>query len=65
MLIAFLIHDENDWQEWRAGLQHVQGKPIVHVADVEPSVHGFDQERANAVDEVESFDDEDDETDKE
>ena len=63
MLIAFLIRDENDWRAWRTGLLQVQGKPIVHVSDVEPSVHGLDHRRASAVDEVQTFDDE--ETDKE
>ncbi|KAF2100062.1 putative cysteine protease atg4 [Rhizodiscina lignyota] len=64
MLIAFLIRDENDWRAWRAGVAQVQGKSIVHVTDMEPSVHGLGEVRASAVDEVETFDD-DEETDKE
>jgi cysteine protease ATG4 len=60
MLIAFLIHDENDWKNWRQAIQEVQGKAVVHVADKDPMLHGLETEREGAIDEVETFDDEDD-----
>lgn len=60
MLLAFLIRDEADWKEWRRSMGSGDGKPVVHVADVEPPLHGQGTERASAVDEVEILDDEDD-----
>jgi cysteine protease ATG4 len=60
MLIAFLIRDENDWKEWRRATQEVQGKAVIHVADKDPALHGLGTERDGAIDEVETFDDEDD-----
>lgn len=60
MLIAFLIKDEDEWRSWRRGIAETKGKPIVHVADSEPSQHGFGVERDGAVDEVQTFDDDDD-----
>ncbi|KAF2144700.1 uncharacterized protein K452DRAFT_306482 [Aplosporella prunicola CBS 121167] len=58
MLIAFLLKDETDWRTWRKSVKEVHGKPIIHVADSEPPIHGG-QEREGAIDEVEAFDDED------
>ncbi|MCJ1454714.1 Cysteine protease atg4 [Mycoblastus sanguinarius] len=59
MLIAFLIRDEVDWKDWRRAISETSGKPVVHVADMEPSLHGHDgTERPSAVDDVETFDDE-------
>jgi len=60
MLLAFLIRDEDDWKDWRQAVQEVQGKAIVHVADRDPALHGLGAERDAAIDEVETFDDEDD-----
>lgn len=60
MLIAFLIRDENDWKTWRQAVQEVQGKAVVNVADRDPALYGLSAERDGAIDEVESFDDEDD-----
>ena len=57
MLIAFLIRDEVDWRNWREAMNRTSGKPVVHVADKEPSLHGQDSERPSAVDDVQSFDD--------
>jgi cysteine protease ATG4 len=54
MLFAFLIHDEDDWNAWRRGVQEVQGKAVIRVSDTEPPLH---DEREGAVDEVEAFDD--------
>ncbi|KAF9731438.1 cysteine protease atg4 [Paraphaeosphaeria minitans] len=54
MLITFLIRDEDEYEQWKEGVVSVQGKSIVHISDAEPPPRG--QERAGAVDEVESFD---------
>ncbi|TVY36023.1 putative cysteine protease [Lachnellula subtilissima] len=62
MLIAFLIRDENDWKDWRQAVQEVQGKAVIHVADQDPAGLGLAGERHGAIDEVETFDDEDDDT---
>ena len=59
MLIAFLIRDEANWRSWRNAISQTQGKAVVHVADMEPVLHRH-TERANAVNEVETFDDDDD-----
>ena len=63
MLIAFLIHDEDDFKEWRKSVQEVQGKAVIHVADKDPTLYGLCAERDGAIDEVETFDDEDDDGD--
>ena len=60
MLIAFLIQSEDDWKSWRRGVQEVQGKAVIHVADRDPTLHGLGVERDGAIDEVETFDDTDD-----
>ncbi|KAH8727247.1 putative cysteine protease ATG4 [Phaeosphaeriaceae sp. PMI808] len=54
MLLAFLVTSETDYQSWKDGVQSVQGKSVVHVQDKEPGPRG--QERKDAVDEVESWD---------
>ena len=58
MLIAFLIRDEADWKSWRDAVSQVQGKAVVHVADRESALHGHGPGRESAVDDVETFDDE-------
>ncbi|MCJ1288376.1 Cysteine protease atg4 [Xylographa opegraphella] len=58
MLVAFLIRDQTDWQKWRQAVGETKGKPIIHVADSEPAYQGHPAERADAVVEVQSFDDE-------
>ena len=63
MLVAFLVRDEEDWRSWRKAMNKPSGKPVVHVADNEPSLHGRGAERPSAVDDVESFDEDDDERD--
>ena len=65
MLIAFLIKDEEDWSSWRRAIGTPLGKPVVHVADEEPSLHGHGAVRKSAVDDVETLDDEEDEGDGE
>ena len=59
MLVAFLIRDEKDWQNWRQAIGKTEGKPIIHVANSEPAYQGHSAERAEAVAEVQTFDDED------
>lgn len=56
MLLAFLVTSESDYENWKDGVQSVQGKVVVHVQDHEPAPRG--QERESAVDEVESWDEE-------
>ena len=59
MLIGFLIRDESDWEDWKARIKEVKGKSIVQVYETSPP-EGHREERKEAVDEVETFDDEDD-----
>ncbi|TGZ83328.1 hypothetical protein EX30DRAFT_362821 [Ascodesmis nigricans] len=61
MLLAFLIHDLEEWNYWKEHIEKVQGKSVVHVSDKEPILvsQGEGGERAEAVDEVEAFDTED------
>lgn len=63
MLIGFLIKDESDWNDWKKRLSEVRGKGIVNVYAKEPPIPGQTTERKEAVDEVETFDDEEDEED--
>lgn len=60
MLIGFLIKDEADWEDWKTRLTEVKGKPIVHIYERQPPIPGEPKERKEAVDEVETFDDEED-----
>ncbi|KAF2001100.1 autophagy-related protein-like protein 4 [Amniculicola lignicola CBS 123094] len=62
MLIAFLLHDEQDLEKWKESVVSVQGKAIVHVSKTEPEPRGAPRE--GAIDEVESFDERDDEEDE-
>ena len=63
MLIAFLIRDEADWTAFRKRISETPGKPLVHISDVSPSLHGSVSEREEAVDEVQTFDDDEEEND--
>ena len=58
MLIAFLIKDEEDWNNWRMAIGTASGKPVVHIADEEPCLLGHGAVRKSAVDDVETLDDE-------
>lgn len=60
MLIAFLIQNEDDWVNWKRSVNGMQGKKIVHIAERDPALYSLGVERDGAIDEVESFDDEDD-----
>ncbi|KZL75501.1 cysteine protease ATG4 (peptidase family C54) [Colletotrichum tofieldiae] len=62
MLIGFLIRDEDDWDEWRRNVKHVQGKAVIHVADYDPVLRGGEGERESAIDEVETLSDDDGDT---
>lgn len=65
MLIGFLIRDEMDWNEWRRGVQGVQGKAVIRVSEKDPALHGPARGRDGAIDEVETFDDEEEDEDPE
>jgi cysteine protease ATG4 len=62
MLIGFLIKDEDDFKSWKQSVMEVPGgKTIVHISEKEPGHFiGRNAERPGAVDEVETFDTEDD-----
>ncbi|KAI0550889.1 cysteine protease atg4 [Xylaria curta] len=59
MLIGFLIHDEEDWRDWRRSVKHVQGKAIIHVSDHDPVAQM--SEHGNVIDKVETLSDDEDE----
>jgi cysteine protease ATG4 len=59
MLIGFLIRDEADWKEWRTSMGNAVGKVVIHVSDTEPPIHGHGSPRESALEEVESFDEDD------
>ncbi|KAM0268707.1 hypothetical protein ACHAQH_009923 [Verticillium albo-atrum] len=59
MLIGFVIQDEDDWDDWKRNVKHVQGKAVIHVADHDPVNHGAAGGRAGAIDEVELLSDDD------
>lgn len=58
MLIGFLIRDEQDWQDWRRSVKHVQGKSIIHVSDHDPVAQAGEQD--SAISQVEAMSDDDD-----
>ena len=60
MLIAFLIRDEEDWQDWKKGISNGSGKAVIRVADTEGDLRGRGTEREGALDEVEAFDEDED-----
>lgn len=60
MLIGFLMQDEDDWHKWRHEVEGMRAKTIIHVADKDPALLGLSGERDAAIDEVESFDDDED-----
>jgi cysteine protease ATG4 len=60
MLIGFLMRDEDDWYKWRHEVENMHGKTIIHIADNDPALLGLGGERDAAIDEVESFDDDED-----
>lgn len=78
MLLGFLINSEDEWREWRQTVtatlpprerdgETIKQKQIVHIHDHEPgygpgTTDGAQGERREAVDEVQSCDESDDET---
>ncbi|KFY26115.1 hypothetical protein V491_01459 [Pseudogymnoascus sp. VKM F-3775] len=61
MLIGFLIRDEKDWESWSDEIVRFPGKGIVHIAENDPAQQSLGHERDGAIDDVESFDEEDSE----
>jgi len=61
MLIGFLIKDEDDWESWKSAVKHVQGKAIINVSAHDPAL-GMGSTRAEAIDEVQTLSDDDDDT---
>ena len=59
MLLAFLIRNREDWNNWKRAISELPGPSILHLARGEPP-GDTSHEREDAVDEVEAFDDEDD-----
>ncbi|KAK4452114.1 putative cysteine protease [Podospora aff. communis PSN243] len=62
MLIGFLIKDEDDWDMWKSSVKHVQGKAIINVSLHDPAL-GMGSTRAEAIDEVETLSDDDNDAD--
>nr|POF15279.1 putative cysteine protease atg4 [Quercus suber] len=60
MLLGFLVHSKQDFDEWRAAVEAIPGKAILHVHDKEPT-YATGIERPGAVDEVETWDETGDE----
>lgn len=63
MLMGFLIRDESDWEDFKRRINDVRGKKIVNIYAKEPPVPGQTVERKEAIDEVQTFDDEEDDED--
>lgn len=63
MLVGFLIHNEEDWVQWRRRIEHVQGESIIHVADHHPANGQPNIGGRSVFDEVQSMSDDDDEPD--
>lgn len=61
MLIGFLIRNEDDWINWRNSVQFGQGKAIITVSK-SSRAQGLAGGREGAIDEVETFSDEDGDT---
>lgn len=61
MLIGFLIKDEDDWDDWKSAVNHVQGKAIINISPHDPAL-GLGSARAEAIDEVETLSDDDSES---
>lgn len=61
MLIAFLFRDEGEWLSWKRAVTEAPGKAIFHVATSAPTKAAESIERESALDEVETFDDDDEE----
>jgi len=62
MLLGFLIHSKEEFDEWRKAVAETAGKAIIHVHDKEPK-YATGTERPEAVDEVETWDEATDDQD--
>ncbi|RKF75864.1 putative cysteine protease atg4 [Golovinomyces cichoracearum] len=56
MLLAFLIRDEKEWRDWSHKIKEEKGKAVVRFIDKDPTICCHDTERDEAIDEVETFD---------
>lgn len=57
MLIGFLVHSQEEFDEWRKAVEGGEGKSFIHFHDSEPTyARGAGAERPEAVDEVETWD---------
>ena len=64
MLIGFLIHSREEFEQWRKAVTETEGKAIIHFHDKEP-IYASRTERPEAVDEVETFDETGDDEEEE
>jgi cysteine protease ATG4 len=62
MLLGFLVRSRDDFDEWRKAIAELPGKAIIHIHDAEPK-YATGNERAGAIDEVETLDEDDDDDD--
>lgn len=62
MLLGFLIRSKQEFEEWRKAVAEMPGKAIIHIHETEPK-YSTGNERAGAVDEVETLDETLDEED--
>ena len=60
MLIAFLIRDAADWASWKQSMARSNETSVVRFANSKTSPYDHGAEREGAVDEVETFDDDED-----
>lgn len=56
MLIGFLIHSKEEFEEWRKAIAEAEGKQIIHVHNQREPSFAPGSERPEAVDEVETWD---------
>ncbi|KAK4497386.1 hypothetical protein PRZ48_011837 [Zasmidium cellare] len=64
MLLGFLIRSKEEFEQWRKAVAEMPGKAIIHIHETEPK-YATGNERAGAVDEVETLDETLDEEDDE
>lgn len=56
MLIGFLIHSKEEFDQWRKAVSEADGKHIIHFHDGPEARYATGSERPGAVDEVETWD---------
>ena len=62
MLLGFLVRSKNEFEAWRKAVSEMPGKAIIHIHETEPK-YATGNERAGAVDEVETLEESLDEDD--